>query len=96
MTLYSGGICFMLTALTYYIVDVKKWRKGLSWLKIYGMNAITAYFLGKALKFDSISASLLPGFESTRIYPVLIALFNALILFAILLIMYRNKRFLKV
>ena len=96
MTLYSGGICFLLTALTYYIVDVKKWRKGLSWLKIYGMNAITAYCIGEVLKFDSVSASLLPAFAGSALYPVLIALFNALVLFAILLVMYRQKCFLKV
>ncbi|MBO4476593.1 MAG: DUF5009 domain-containing protein [Bacteroidales bacterium] len=96
MTLYSGGICFLLTALTYYIVDVRGWRKGLSWLKIYGMNAITAYCLGEAVMFDSVSASLLPALEGTAVYPVMIALVNALILFFILLIMYRRKWFLKV
>lgn len=80
MTLYSGGICFLLTALTYYIVDVLKWRKGLSWLKIYGMNAITAYCIGELMHYNSISQ----------------AIGNALLLFALLLVMYRNKLFIKV
>ena len=95
-TLFSGGLCFLLIALTYYIVDVKGWRKGLAWLKIYGMNAILAYCVGQVLKFTSVSASLLVGFESTAIYPILMALFNALILFALLCVLYRNKIFLKV
>ena len=80
MTLYSGGICFLLTALTYYVIDVRGWNKGLSWLKIYGMNAITAYCIGEAIRFDSVSASLLPGFTDCALYPVLIALSNAMIL----------------
>ena len=54
MTLYSGGICFLLIAITYYIVDVKGLKKGLVWLKIYGMNAITAYCLGEMLKYNSL------------------------------------------
>ena len=95
-TLFSGGLCFLLIALTYYIVDVKGWGKGLAWLKIYGMNAIVAYFVGQVLKFNSVSASLLVGFESTAIYPILMALFNALILFALLCVLYKNRIFLKV
>ena len=80
MTLYSGGICFMLVALTYYIVDVLKWRKGLAWLKIYGMNAITAYCIGEMLHYDTLPQ----------------AIGNALLVFFLLLIMYRKKLFIKV
>jgi len=96
MTLYSGGICFLLTALFYYIIDVKRWRRGLSWLKIYGMNAITAYCIGEFVKFDSVSGSFLAGFVDAAWYPVLVALANALILLLILRQMYKNKVFLKV
>ena len=80
MTLYSGGICFLLVALTYYIVDVLKWRKGLAWLKIYGMNAITAYVIGELLPYDTLPQ----------------AIGNAVLVFVVLLIMYRKKVFLKV
>ena len=80
MTLYSGGICFLLVALTYYIVDVLKWRKGLAWLKIYGMNAITAYCIGEMLHYDTLPQ----------------AIGNALLVFFLLLIMYRKKLFIKV
>ena len=96
MTLYSGGICFLLTALFYYIIDVMKWRRGLSWLEIYGMNAITAYCIGEFIIFDSVSGSFLIGFADAAWYPVLVALANALILLLILRLMYRHKVFLKV
>lgn len=80
MTLYSGGICFLLTALTYYIVDVRGWKKGLGWLKIYGMNAITAYCLGEMLQYNTLPQ----------------AIGNALLLFILLVILYKNKWFIKV
>jgi len=96
MTLYSGGLCFLLTALTYYLVDVRGWHRGIDWLKIYGMNAITAYFLGETIRFSSVSESLLHGFGDFTWYPVLIAAANAAILFGILLVMHKHKRYLKI
>lgn len=96
MTIYAGGICTILIAATYYVVDVKGWDRGLNWLKIYGMNAITAYMIGMVIKFTSVSQSLLHGFSNLDWYPVLIELANVSILFVILYILYRNKVFLKV
>ena len=96
MTLCSGGICFLLIALTYYLVDVRGWHKGADWLKIYGMNAITAYTVGMVVRFSSVSESLLHGFSGFSWYPVLIALSNSSILFFILWLMYRNRIFLRV
>ncbi|MBR3075405.1 MAG: DUF5009 domain-containing protein [Bacteroidales bacterium] len=96
MTLFSGGICFLLIALTYYLVDVRGWHKGVDWLKIYGLNAITAYCVGEVVVFTSVSESLLHGFANFGWYPVLIAFANASILFGILFLMYRNKVFIKI
>ena len=96
MTLFSGGICFLLIALTYYLVDVRGWHKGVDWLKIYGLNAITAYCVGEVVVFTSVSESLLHGFADFGWYPVLIAFANASILFGILFLMYRNKVFIKI
>ena len=79
-TLLSGGICFLLIALFYYIVDVRGWKKGLSWLKIYGMNAITAYVIGELLRYDSIPQ----------------AVGNALLVFVLLLLMYKKEMFIKI
>lgn len=96
MTLYSGGICFLLIALTYYCVDVRGWHKRVDWLKLYGMNAITAYCIGQVINFSSVSRSLLHGFSDFTWYPVLIAFANGLILLAILWILYRRRIFLRV
>lgn len=96
MTLYSGGICFLLVALTYYLVDVRGWHKGADWLKIYGMNAITAYCIGEIVRFTSVSESFLHGFGTCSFYPVILSFADASILFGILYIMYKRNIFLKV
>ena len=96
MTLYAGGISFLLLALTYYVVDVRGWHKGLDWLKIYGMNAITAYVVSHVFDFSSVSESLLYSLSAFPWYPVLIAFANASIVFGLLCLLYRKRIFLKV
>lgn len=98
MTLWSGGWCFLLIALFYYVVDYKGWSKGLNWLKIYGMNSITAYTLGMVVSFSSIATSLLYGFEQYTgvYYGAIITFANFLILFFILRLMYRQNYFVKI
>jgi len=96
MTLFSGGLCFLLVALTYYMVDVRKWTRGSGWLKVYGMNAITAYCIGEMVKFTSVSESFLYGLKALDCYPIILAAANASILFGILYLMYRRGIFLKV
>ncbi len=99
MTLWAAGWCFLLMALFYYIVDVRCWRRGLMWLKIYGMNSITAYVLGEVVNFRSIASSLTYGLRpliGEEWYAAWLTFANFLILFFILRIMYRNKIFIKV
>lgn len=98
MTLYSSGICFILMAVFYYLVDYKNYGKYLNWLKIYGMNSILAYMLFSIINFTSISKSLFFGFEQYMgdYYNTLITLSNVSFILIILWIFYKNKRFLKV
>ncbi len=96
MTLFSGGLCFLLIALTYWLVDVKGWNKGPGILKWFGMNSIAAYCIGEVIDFRSMSVSLLHGFSSWSAYPILIALSNAVILVLIMMLLYKRKIFLKV
>ncbi|MBO7255295.1 MAG: DUF5009 domain-containing protein [Paludibacteraceae bacterium] len=98
MTLFSGGICFLLMALFYYMVDIKKWIKLFSWLKIYGMNSIVAYVLYETINFRSIGHSIFYGTEQFlgQYYFALIELTQVGIVFGILLLLYRNKIFIKI
>lgn len=98
MTLYSGGWCFLLMAAFYWWVDCLGHTRGLNWLKIYGMNPITAYIIGEVINFRSIVASVSYGLEPLlgQLYPAWLTFGNFLILFFILRFMYRRGIFLKV
>lgn len=98
MVLVSSGYCFLLMAIFYYWIDYKGHKKHLTWLKVYGMNSITAYMLAMCINFSCIGQSLLQGFEQYigDWYPVLIAVANAVIIYLVLWGMYKRNIFLKV
>ena len=98
MTLLSGGYCFLLMALFYYVIDVRGHQRGLGWLRIYGMNSIVAYILGEAIDFRSIARSLSYGLEPIlgEYYGVWLTFANFAIVFLLLLWLYRDKRFIKI
>ena len=98
MTLLSGGYCFLLMALFYYWIDYKGHSRGLNWLKIYGMNSITAYLLGEVVNFRCMADSVSYGLKQYigDYYPVWLTFANYLILFFLLRMMYKSGLFLKV
>ena len=98
MTLLSGGYCFLLMALFYYWIDYKGHSRGLNWLKIYGMNSITAYLLGEVVDFRCVAASVSYGLEQylEGYYSLWLTFANYLILFFLLKMMYKWGLFLKV
>lgn len=98
MTLLSGGYCFLLMALFYYWIDYKGYTRGLNWLKIYGMNSITAYLLGEVVNFRCIAASVSYGLEQYlgNYYQVWLTFANYFILFLLLRAMYKCGLFFKV
>lgn len=98
MTLFSGGLCFLLMGLFYYWIDYKGHTNGLNWLKIYGMNSITAYILGEVVNFRCIAASVSYGLEQYMgdYYAVWLSFANYLIVFLILRMMYKHRVFLKI
>jgi len=99
MTLYSGGWCLLLMAAFYYVIDCKGYSKGLNWLKIYGMNSITAYVLGQVINFRGVVGSVSHGLEQfmgADYYRVWLTFGNYLILFFILQYLYKRSIFLRV
>lgn len=42
-TIFSGGACFLLMALFYYLIDMLGWRRWAFWLVVIGMNSIFIY-----------------------------------------------------
>ncbi len=98
MTLFSGGICFMLIALTYFIVDVKGWGGEMTWIKYFGMNSIAAYVIAHVCNFTSLTSGFLFGLEhlTGNFYPVILVFAKVSILFFIMRYLYNKKIFLKV
>ena len=98
MTLLSSGLCFLLMAFFFWLIDIKGRRRGLEWLKIYGMNSITAYLLGEVINFRSIPASITYGLQpivGSAWYDAWLTTANFTILFFILLFMYKRRLFIK-
>lgn len=98
MTMHSSGICFLLMAIFYYLVDYKNYGKYLNWLKVYGMNSILAYMLYEIINFSSVTKSVFHGLKQLMgvYYPTWIILANVSIIFFLLWLMYRKEKFLKV
>ena len=98
MALFSGGLCILLLAAFYAWIDVLGHRRGLEWLKIYGMNSIAAYMLGEVVNFRSAVDSLSYGLSPLlgEAYGAWLTFGNFAIVFLILYCMYRSRYFLKV
>lgn len=96
--LFSSGISFLLLALFFYIVDIKKWQNWSFFLRVIGMNAITAYVLSHVISFPGIAHQVLFGFEQYlgEYYAVLTTLGGFGILYALLWYMYRNNTYIKI
>lgn len=98
MTLFSSGICWLLMALFFYVIDCLGFRKGLGWLKVYGMNSIVAYMLMSCVNFNCVAESFLYGLQQYigPWYNVLVTACSSLLIYLLLLLLYRNRIFLKV
>lgn len=97
MTLLSGGICFLLMALFYYIVDMKGHKKGIGWMKYYGMNSLVAYCMFEVVKFTSVSDSLFFGLKQWlgNYYPIVTVCVQVAIVFLIVRWLYKHQIFIK-
>ncbi|MDI9401903.1 MAG: DUF5009 domain-containing protein [Verrucomicrobiota bacterium] len=98
MTFLTSGISIILMATTYYLVDGVKWRFGLMWLKIYGMNSILAYMLYHTLEISSLTRYWLHGLRQYTgdYYPFFTEFAKVMLIFAILRYCYKRSVFLRV
>lgn len=62
MVLVASGYSFLLFALLYWLVDIKK-VSWLGWLKVFGMNAIACYLLNQLFNFNGIFKPWFSGLE---------------------------------
>ena len=98
MVMVSSGYSLLLLALFYWLADVKGWYKWIDWLRIYGTNSILAYVVSQLGLFRGTARVLLHGLEQYTgdYYPFILELGSVSIVFALLYIMFKNSKFLRV
>ncbi len=96
--LYSGGFCFLLLALFYLLIDVwglKKWSFG---LVVIGTNAIAVYMATHLISFRNIGDVFVGGLKpyTGNWFALIQAVAAFVVVWLILLWMYRKKSFVKI
>ena len=96
--LVSSGVCYFLMAAFYWIIDVKQKFKWAFFLKVIGMNAITAYVITHVLPFPKIAGFILYGLApyTGNYYELITVIGGFALLYLLLRYMYKNKTFIKV
>jgi predicted acyltransferase len=94
----SGGICYLLLALFYAVIDVigcKRWAFG---FVVIGMNAIAVYMATQLFNFHIISNIFVGGLKkyTGNWFPFIQSLTAFVIIWLILWWMYRKKTFVKI
>ena len=102
-TIFSGGICFLLLALFYSIVDVAGKKKWSFFLMVIGANSIAAYILADGGMRAFIHRSLYVHFGShfdqlfgIAIAPLISGFITLFLLWMILYWLYKKKIFIKI
>ncbi len=96
--LASSGVCALLLAGFYYVIDVRGSRGWTFPLRVIGINAITAYVLSHVIDFSSVADQILYGLEAYagNYYGALTVLGGFGLLYLLLWYMYRNGTFIRV
>ena len=96
--LFMSGLCFILLAAFYWIIDVKGYRNWAYPLKVIGMNAISVYVASHVISFPKIAHYILFGLEQYvgGYYDVICTAGGFGIMYLILWYMYKNHTFIKV
>jgi len=98
-TLLTGGICILLFAIFYWVIDVKQWRKWAFFFRVIGLNSITIYMAQAIINFYGISDFFLGGIAYKLPKDVgwlMISMGYVALCWLFLYFLYRKKVFLKV
>jgi predicted acyltransferase len=96
--LFSAGLCFMLLALFYLVIDVLGFRKWAFGFVVIGTNAIAVYMAVHIINFRNIGGVFVRGLEkyARNWYPFIYATAGFAIVWLILWWMYRKRTFIKI
>ena len=96
--LFSGGLCILLLALFYLIIDVWGWRKWAFIFKVIGMNAIAVYMATRLFDFRIMGNVFVGGLaERLGAWNALVqGIVGFAIIWLILYFLYKKKVFIKI
>ncbi len=96
--LFSGGLCYILLAMFYLVIDVLGFRRWAFGFVIIGMNAIAVYMATHLINFRNIGGAFVEGLEkyAGNWYSLIYALAGFAVVWLILWWMYRKKSFIKI
>ena len=97
-TLFSAGLCFLLMALFYLLIDYWKFTRWTKFFIIIGSNSIFAYVLGELYSFDGLAGVFLQGLKlhMGAWYPVTLAVGAYTVFWLILWHLYRQRIFIRI
>ncbi len=98
MVLWSGGLCLLLLALFYYVIDVLGYRRWAFFFTVIGMNAIVAYMAPDVIPFRTIGRTLFGGLSTHlgMFGPFVLAAGTLGVLWIVLYYLFRNKTFVRI
>jgi predicted acyltransferase len=96
--LFSAGLCFLLMALFYLLIDHWKLTRWTSFFIIIGSNSIFAYVLGELYGFDGFAGIFLQGLKVYLgdWYPLVLSIGAYAVFWLVLWHLYKQKIFIKV
>jgi predicted acyltransferase len=97
-TLLTVGLSLLLLGVSYWLVDVRRWRRCAFFFVVVGMNSITIYLGARLIDFKKIAGVFVGGFAESfgPAAPLVTATATALVMWLFLYYLYVNKAFLKV
>jgi predicted acyltransferase len=97
-TLFSGGLCFLLLALFYLVVDYWKYQRWALFFIVVGSNSILAYMVGDLHCFSEIAEVFLLGTKRFLgdWYPFVLSVGSYTVFWLFFYFLYRRKIFIKV
>ena len=96
--LFSGGFCYLLLALFYFVIDVMGFKKWAFGFVVIGTNAIAVYMATHLVSFRNMAGVFVQGLEkyTGNWYPLISASAGFALVWLILWWMYRKKTFIKI
>jgi len=97
-TLFSSGLCFLLLALFYLVVDYWKYQRWALFFIVVGSNSILAYMIGDLHCFSEVAEVFLLGTKRFlgHWYPFVLSLGSYVVFWLLFYFLYKKKIFIKV